>query len=73
MGGYRIPNINGFVSKQRYEAYLRSLGTTLEEEKKEIINVPRNQIEQRRRVFQRRNLRVRNTIQNIRNFQYLFI
>jgi len=34
MVGYRIPNIPYFVSRQRYESYLRSLGSTVEEEKK---------------------------------------
>ena len=35
MGGYRIPNVPYFVSRQRYDSYLRSLGTTLEEERKQ--------------------------------------
>jgi len=35
MGGYRIPNVPYFVSRQRYDSYLRSLGTSLEEERKQ--------------------------------------
>ena len=35
MGGYRIPNVKTFVSRQRYESYLRSLGTSLQEEQKQ--------------------------------------
>jgi hypothetical protein len=52
MGGYRIPNVPYFVNRQRYDSYLRSLGTSLQEERKQEATErkerPRETPEQRR-------------------------